>query len=313
MPTELQLRTISAIVNVFETSSVVGHYSAVTFNHADAGHLSYGRAQASLASGSLGRLLQAYVANAAATFGKTFAPYVPRALAVDTALDHDMFFQNLLRAVADDKAMRDTQDDFFAKNYLMPAVQTATRAGITTPLGMALAYDAYVQGGWGTVRDLTNAAVGAMPHVDEKTWLKAYIVQRRRWLTGLASQAHDTGYRMDAFQRLVDLGQWDLGLPLVVRSLEISAATLSATPEDCYDDSHPVGSRDLGLGASGVLRGLDVRRLQVGLSASQPLVVADGVFGRGTADAVKAYQGSHGSAATGTASSALVLELAQPR
>jgi chitosanase len=315
MLTQLQRRTVAAIVNVFETSSVVGHYSAVTFSASDAGHVSYGRAQASLASGNLGKLLQQYVGVAAAPFERALGPYVQAAIARDNKLDRDGYFQNLLRAAADDKAMRDTQDAFFDQNFLEKAVRAAEEAGLTTALGAALAYDAFIQGGWERVCNRTDSAVGPIAKAGEPEWIRGYIAQRRAWLISLDSLASQTVYRMDAFQRLVELDQWDLALPLVVRTLEISDQTLNAFPADCYDGSHPVGSRDLSLAQGApVPRGLDVRRLQLGLSADKTLsVVADGVFGRGTQSAITAYQQAHGLSANGVASASLVVSIAQPK
>lgn len=58
--TELQERTAKAMVNVFETGHPQGGYGTVTLLRGDRGGLSYGRSQATLASGALHRLLAAY-------------------------------------------------------------------------------------------------------------------------------------------------------------------------------------------------------------------------------------------------------------
>jgi chitosanase len=309
----LQLRTIAAIGNVFETSSVVGRYSAVTFSQNDAGHVSYGRAQVSLKSGNLGRLLQTYVAATGAAYVTAIQPYVPRALALDVGLDTDKYFQNLLRAAADDSVMRAAQDAYFDANYLMPAVNTAARLGIHSALGAAVVYDSYVQGSFPAIRALTDAAVGSMPGADEHRWVAAYVAQRRNWLLSRGGDLAKSVYRMDAFLAMIQMNLWNLDLPMVVRGQEISSTTLSASPPDCFNNDHPPGSRPLAWTAGGsVLRGLDVRHLQVGLSQTLPTVTADGVFGQGTRDALKAYQGAHHLPTTGTADAALVLAVAKP-
>ena len=82
---------------------------------------------------------------------------------------------------------------------------------------------------------------------------------------------------METFARLIELGQWNLELPFVVRGLEVSETTLSALPPNCYSGPAP-GSRSLGL-QTPMLRGLDVRLLQLGLSEAGCDVVADGIFG----------------------------------
>ena len=52
MLTDLQKRTAQAIVNLFETGQVRGDYGRVTLIPGDPGHLTYGRSQTTLASGT---------------------------------------------------------------------------------------------------------------------------------------------------------------------------------------------------------------------------------------------------------------------
>jgi chitosanase len=52
---DLQQKTVRAIVNVFETGHLEGNYSAIAVLKGDRGHLSYGRSQATLGSGSLSK------------------------------------------------------------------------------------------------------------------------------------------------------------------------------------------------------------------------------------------------------------------
>ncbi len=58
--TPLQEKTIKAIVNVFETGRAAGNYAAVTVLAGDSGHLTYGRSQSALGSGTLFQLLSQY-------------------------------------------------------------------------------------------------------------------------------------------------------------------------------------------------------------------------------------------------------------
>jgi len=68
----------------------------------------------------------------------------------------------------------------------------------------------------------------------EQGWIKAYVQTRRHWLsTHSRTDLRRTVYRMDAFQRLIELNLWGLELPLVVRGHEISITTLSSTPKGC--------------------------------------------------------------------------------
>ncbi|MDX1384511.1 MAG: chitosanase, partial [Thermoanaerobaculia bacterium] len=62
MLTELQVDTIHAVVNVFETSTVRGDYGKVTLIPGDTGQLTFGRSQTTLTSGGLHALVEAYCA-----------------------------------------------------------------------------------------------------------------------------------------------------------------------------------------------------------------------------------------------------------
>jgi chitosanase len=107
---------------------------------------------------------------------------------------------------------------------------------------------------------------------------------------------------------LIDQGYWGLDLPLVVRDQEISIATLGAMPPRCYDGPHP-GSRALSL-QSPMLRGGDVRLMQLGLSIAGIDIKADGIFGRTSARCLKAYQSASNLSVTGAAEPGLVAQLA---
>lgn len=311
MLTDVQRKTAQAIVNIFETGAVLGDYGNVTLIAGDTGHLTFGRSQTTLGSGNLAILLERYCAAPGAALASLLAPFLKRAVARDLRLDTERHLHNVLRATADDPVMRATQDAFFDEVYWDPALQAATRQGITTPLGVAVVYDSTVHGSWTTVRDRTTAAAGGLTALGERGWIAAYVRTRRGWLAGHTREdLRRTVYRMDALQRLIELGDWALALPLVVRGQEISAASLSAAPPGCYTGPAP-GSRALAL-QTPLARGLDVRRLQLGLSALGADITADGVFGRNSVAGINAYQERNGLPATGAADAALVARLAQP-
>jgi chitosanase len=112
---------------------------------------------------------------------------------------------------------------------------------------------------------------------------------------------------MDALQRLMDQGYWGLELPLVVRDVEISIDALSATPRGSYDGPQP-GTRVLAL-QSPLLRGLDVRLVQLGLSENGADIKADGVFGQASMKCIKNYQAEKGLPVTGVIDIPLIAQL----
>jgi chitosanase len=308
MLTATQKRTAEAIVNIFETSEVLGNYGSVTVIPEDTGHLTFGRSQTTLGSGNLHDLLQQYVDNAGARFSEALTPFLPRFRDRDLALDADVHLHNVLRATADDPVMRDTQDAFFDQRYWMPAARAAEREGIRTPLGVAVAYDSTVHGSWPALRDRTNAACGTVAAAGERRWVSHYVTERRNWLANHSRRdLRATVYRMDAFLRLIALDAWSLTLPLVVRDTEISLASLTSCPRGCYDGPAP-GTRVLAV-QSPMQRGLDVRLVQLGLSRRGVDIRADGIYGQGCARTVRDFQMAQGMPATGSADVALIATL----
>jgi len=308
MLTTTQKKAAQSILNIFETSEVLGDYGKVTLISGDTGHLTFGRSQTTLGSGNLYNLLQRYCTNSGARFGTRLEAYLPDIKACDTALDNDLKLHNVLRASADDPVMRDTQDVFFDECYWAPAARAAEREGISSALGTAVVYDGFVQGSWKAMRDRTNAQVGNVASAGEHDWVQAYVTTRRAWLAGHSrADLRATVYRMDAFQRLIDHGYWGLELPLVVCGKEISVATFSGNPPGCYDGPQP-GTRVLAL-QSPLPRGLDVRLVQLGLSDRGADIKADGIFGQTSQRRIREYQSAQGLPATGVADLALIAQL----
>ena len=306
--TAIQKKTAEAIVNLFETGEVLGNYGQVTLLQGDTGHLTYGRSQTTLGSGNLYALLCRYCSNPGARFGTRLEGYLPKFKDRDQSLDLDQRLHNLLRSCADDPVMRGTQDTFFDETYWQPAERSALNANINTPLGIAVVYDSYVHGSWKAIRDLTSQRIGHDASVDERGWISAYVRTRRSWLAGhKRADLRSTVYRMDAFQRLISQGYWGLELPLVVRNSEISLATLTSTPRGCYDGPQP-GSRILAL-QTPLLRGLDVRLLQLALSEQGADIKADGIFGQTSVKLVRQYQAQKKYAPSGAADANLIAEL----
>jgi chitosanase len=306
--TETQARTIQAIVNLFETSHVLGDYGQVTVLDGDTGHLTFGRSQTTLGSGNLHRLLQRYCTNAGARFGRRLTVVLSHTEARDAVLDRDLKLHNVLRASADDPVMRDTQNEFFDEVYFRPAVKAGNRYGISEPLGIAVVYDSFVHGSWTRIRDRVD---GTPQSRGERVWVKDYVEARRSWLaTHSRADLRATVYRTEALGRLIDLGAWGLELPLVVRGREISTTTLSGIPPGAFDGPQP-GTRELAFQTSAPLfRGLDVRLVQLALSERGADIRTDGVFGRSSANCVANLQRAIGLPITSVVNQALALTLA---
>jgi chitosanase len=238
MLTDAQKKTIQAIVNTFETGSPRGDYACITLLPGDPGHLTYGRVQASLASGNLGELIRQYIAahssTGAAAPTAALRPFLDRLAARDLSLDTETQFHALLREAADDPVMHRVQDDFFDRRFWDPALRDAQALGITTALGTAVVYDSHIHGTWAKLRDAVIADIG-LPSVDappdEREWIGHYIPARRRWLAEHSNPwIRRAVYRMDAFQALLEAGNWDLVPPITVHGARIDADWEAAVP-----------------------------------------------------------------------------------
>jgi chitosanase len=300
MLTQLQEQTIKAIVNVFETGSILGDYGQVTLLRGDRGGLTYGRSQTTVNSGGLHSLIDRYTQQPDATFAADMAAYLKPLKSKKKALEKDLYFANLLRAAADDPLMRETQDSFFDDHYYAPAVRIAERNGVDSALGRAVVYDSIVHGSWRMISRRTSRKRGKLSAIGEQRWITGYVEERRKWLAEHSIRIlNRTVYRMDTFLRLIDGDMWSLEAPLVVRELEISSRTLGATPPGVYDGP-AIRSRSIKV-TSPLQRGLDVRRVQLALSKPEHgfTVNADGIYGRLSSGIVKSFQQKNGLARSG--------------
>lgn len=219
--TAAQKWTAQAIVNVFETGRAGGDYGRTTVIPGDAGHLTYGRAQVTLASGNLGRLVENYCAQTNAAHADALRPYIEPLKRPDFALDTNAALRTTLTDAAADPVMRSIQDQFFDATFWEPARRRAAAAGIATPLGMAIIFDSCIQGGWVTVMSSVTAQHGRPPATPEQEWSRLYVNARREFLKMGRPPLPSTVYRMDAFAELIAVGNWDLKLPLLVRGVTI--------------------------------------------------------------------------------------------
>ena len=286
---ELQQETARAIVNVFETGRVRGDYSGLAVIKGDGGHLSYGRSQAALGSGSLFDLLDGYCRQPTAQFATQLTPYLPRFQQKDVTLDTDVTVRQLLKDAATDPVMRATQDQFFNRRYFAPACSAAEALGINEPLGQTVVYDSHVQGGWAVLK----ARIGPPAEGKVRDWVKKYIDLRTSWLKSLHPPLPNTVYRMTSFAALVDAQNWGLQLPLTVHGVEISEQAI-------VGDTPQAGAppRTLTL-TTPYLRGADVEALQKALAARNLPAALDGIYGPFTAQLVAQWQKSQGIAEAG--------------
>ncbi len=293
MLTDVQKRTAQAIVNIFETGRVLGDYGKVTLLRGDSGHLTYGRSQTTLASGNLSLLIKAYCEAPGAQFCSELGAFLDLLAARDLTLDHDERLRNLLREAGDDPVMRDVQDAFFDRVYWAPAVQAAGALAVTSALGTGVVYDSKTHGSWERMRDRTIQRHGTVGAFGEKTWIGAYVDERRDWLaTNSNPLLQRTVYRMNTFRELIAEDTWDLSLPLRIRGVLIDADVLLApAPVRASAQAEDEGTLLL---RTPPMRGPAVGAVQRALVAAGIAVEVDGIFGPATAQAVRQFQEARG-------------------
>jgi chitosanase len=293
MLTNIQKKTAQAIVNIFETGSVHGEYGQVTVVRNDAGHLTYGRSQTTLASGNLYLLVKAYCEAPGALFAGDLNPYLSRLATRDLALDNDAMLRNVLHDAGGDPVMHDVQNQFFDSVYWKPAAQSAANLGFKDPLSTAVVYDSCIHGSWQKVRDMTNAQFGAAGVKEERPWIENYVKTRKNWLGSSPNPLlQRTVYRMESFEQMIASALWDLRLPLRVRGVAIDADALEErTPVVASADDNT--QRTLHL-TTPLMSGKDVESIQTGLKKLGITVENDGVFGQETDTAVRTFQRSKG-------------------
>lgn len=286
MLTDLQKKTVQAIVNIFETGKVLGEYSNVTSHSQDPGGLTYGRSQTTLNSGNLHLLIKDYCNAVNAQFAAQLNSYLPRLKNKDQGLNHDQNLHNILRQAGKDPVMQSVQDTFFDRIYWNPSVNSANNQGIQTALGVAVVYDSVIHGSWAKMRERTSEKFGTVANIGEQTWIKHYISVRRDWLASSTnSLLQKTVYRMDALQEIINSQNWDLVLPLTVRGLIINDETLN--------ERFSFTPRLLRL-QQPFMQGKDVVELQKALVKVGFQIAVDGIFGPATDQAIKQFQKDKG-------------------
>lgn len=201
------------------TAAWEGGFRAI--NTYDAGIVSYGFLQFTLAGGSLITVIRTYLASSQTDTANSLRNYLPRVEARDALLAKDQNFINLLKASTDDPAMIDAQYEVGTVGYWKSVVDGyITGRGLKYPLTWALLFDMGVNFGvnHGFVR-LAEKDLGVPARSKpadngmHEEQLTTYIAQLRK--RSHDRQAEKTGYvglkrRGEFWMQLVTSGDWYL-------------------------------------------------------------------------------------------------------
>jgi|GEM_PF-2106674 hypothetical protein len=228
--------TIWAITSIFESGRPEGDPAA--YQNYDDGIVSYGKHQATLASGTLAQVLAEYYARSQSVVSQALQQnYDQRVRARDKTLRHDTTFRDLLIQAAAEPAMAEAQDAVFEQQFYQAAIARARQCNLSSPLGLAVVYDICIQGGWAQVltrltRRLGTGVVGEN-NVDEERWISVFLEEREAWLNDIAQAADARGdhasatalrnstYRVRELRSLAQAGNYALEGPLRVRGIQI--------------------------------------------------------------------------------------------
>ena len=212
MLTQSVEKKISQILNVFETGQKNVKYDAI-YIYPDGRN---GRRQVTLSygltedGGNLGKLLQIYnIANG--QYSDQLLPYFPK---IGTGVLHnsDSFKVLLKEAAIKDDFFNECQDFCFRALYLKKGYEKAKEYGIITNLGIAVIVDSVLQGSLDAV-SLTFREARPSKGGEEKTFIKAYLNARKKWLISKGAPLSNSIYRVASFQKAIDSDNWNLSKP----------------------------------------------------------------------------------------------------
>lgn len=158
----------------------------------NSGIVSYGKHQATLASGSLHKVIDLYTQTSNSEQSKKLAAYLTKTETKDKTLRNDAEFKELLIGAAKDALMGQAQDKVFSENYWLPVVKIGKELGIQSEIGLAVLYDTNIQGGLKSVLERTYKEIGSQA-VDEKEFLNVFLLQRNEYLKSVAANKRKNG------------------------------------------------------------------------------------------------------------------------
>lgn len=229
-------QTIWAITSIFESGSPEGNPAA--YQTYDAGVISFGKHQATLASGTLNRVLQAYLSRSSSGTAQALRnEYAARVAQMDASLRHDGRIKQLLLEAAQEPAMSEAQDTVFEESFYKPAVTAAREYNVRSPLGLAALYDTNIQGGLHIVLPRVTERLGGKigeKGITEPQWIGAFLDLREERLNRLADQYIAKGdkgtgnalrtstFRVQEYRKLLQAGNLKLEGTLNVRGRQVA-------------------------------------------------------------------------------------------
>ena len=230
--TALQKETCIAIQNVLRTGNAFHDYSHTAQIEVGFGWLEYGISRATLGSGRLGCLMEAYCSVSETRIAEIAATFLPQVREPDYRLQDDQFFVEVLRDVGQDPVMQRIQRDDFERRAWRPSQDACCRSGWVWPLTAAVVYDAFDFGGFSLTSRETMSSMENPKDVGEIEFMRAFVAVRRAWMLEQVDLGVECGeYRLYLWTRLHIADNWALALPITVGTTVITEGELLGTIE----------------------------------------------------------------------------------
>ena len=210
------------LVSAFENGTTDIQYGYIE-NLNDGRGYTAGRAGFTSGTGDLLLVVQRYSQLATGNALEKYLPDLRKVNGSDSVAGLDGM-EAVWANAANDPKFKLAQDQINNEQYRQPARKLATALGLQLPLSKVAVYEAGIQHGYGDnldtvnqIAERTSAQVGGSPTegIDEKVWLKAFLVQRKQDLLHPANSATAAEWvesvdRADAMLRLFYANQFDL-------------------------------------------------------------------------------------------------------
>ena len=223
-------KKIEQIVNVFETSSILGKYHIIA-KHPDYDdpvsksrivQVTYGRSQTT-EFGYLKDLIANYV-DQNGTFSSILKPYVSRIGKLPSLATDEVFCTALINAGKSDPIMKRCQDELFDVKYFQVAAKWFKKNGFTLPLSFLVIYDSHIHSG-SILQFLRNRFSTVIPAKggSEQEWIINYVNVRHDWLKNHGSQIlRNTIYRTNCFKHQIAASNWKLDQPVSTNGILVA-------------------------------------------------------------------------------------------
>lgn len=232
-----QQRRADQLISLFENSTLEIQYGYCEALH-DGRGFTAGRAGFTTSSDEVYELASSY---ARLKPGNMLEPYLPRLKELSSEGSSSTSglhgFPGAWEKASSDPAFRKLQDEMVRERFLEPSLALARKLGLKTPLARAALYDTIIQHGNADDPDSlpslvakTSSTMHGSPAqgVDERLWLAAFLKIRRACLAHATEPEtrHEWAASVDrceAFQAMVEAGNFDLKGPILVETRHFQA------------------------------------------------------------------------------------------